>query len=170
MAYRNVPWQRNLNRIPAHVAVSLAEIHTERVLVAATKTVKRSEIPTVYGHLAFPTTQGEVTQTSPQIDMGKWSKRNQNGWEVVRTDLPKTSKTSYWETPNYGDASRFGTHLHYIVREVYQREFHEPQHYLILIEMLESGRGDEALYKFSLDQSLDRTHRQFIKSGLKVYH
>lgn len=58
----------------------------------------------------------------PAEDLGRWSRWNAVGREVVRRDLPKETKTvGGWETPNFGDPAR-GTHTHYTTREVWPRE------------------------------------------------
>jgi len=73
------------------------------------------------------------------------------------------TKTYYWETPNFGDASTYGTHLHYQDREVYQREFHEPRMYRLTVEMLRTSAGGDnpSAYRFALDHQLDRGNPVF---------
>ncbi|PSJ62238.1 hypothetical protein [Pseudaminobacter soli (ex Li et al. 2025)] len=158
MAFRAVQWKRNLNKIPQTVTTSLADIKTDLVVAAVTKLIRPSEIRSTYRHLAFPSQKGEVQTSLPSLDMGKYSTRNQHGWDVVRRDLPMITKTYYWETPNFGDASTYGTHLHYQDREVFQREFHEPRMYRLTIEMLRDGAGGDnpSAYRVALDHQLDR--------------
>lgn len=163
MAYRPVPWKRNLNKLPPVISNSLENIKTDLVVIAATKLIRPSEIATTYRHLSFPAEVGEAESVLPPLDVGKYSTRNQHGWEVVRRDLPMITKTYYWETPNFGDASTYGTHLHYQDREVYQREFHEPRMYRLTIEKLRaSASGDNpAAYRIALDHQLDRANPLF---------
>jgi hypothetical protein len=163
MAYRQIPWKRNLNKLPSAVSSSLATIKTELIAAAVTKLIRPSEIATTYRHLSLPTQVGKTETVLPPLEMGKYSTRNQHGWEVVRRDLPMITKTYYWETPNSGDASTYGTHLHYQDREVYQREFHEPRMYRLTNEMLRVGAGGDNpnAYRIALDHQLDRANPVF---------
>jgi hypothetical protein len=71
-------------------------------------------------------------------------------------------KTYTWETPNFGDAATYGTHMHYQDREVYQREYFEPRNFSISVEILSQREGGaSALVKFSVDGILDRTRADF---------
>ncbi|MFI0843977.1 hypothetical protein [Mesorhizobium sp. IMUNJ 23232] len=163
MAFRYVPWKRNFNRVPPAIRQALGAIDTDLVLVAVTKSIRPSELEPVFSHLAFPRQVGVNINTLPLKDMGKYSTRNQDGWEVIRKDLPRIHKTYYWETPNFGDAATYGTHLHYQDREVYQREFHEARNFSIKIEMLRAGQGNDApdIYTIALDHLLDRASPNF---------
>jgi len=163
MAFRPVPWKRNLKKLPPAIPNSLGEIQTDLVIAAATKLIRPSELATTYRHLSLPAHIGEAGSVLPPLDMGKYSARNQHGWEVVRRDLPMITKTYYWETPNFGNAATYGTHIHYQDREVYQREFHEPRMYRFAIEMLRSGTGGDnpSAYRFALDHQLDRANPVF---------
>jgi len=160
--YRNVPWKRNINKLPPAVALSLEEIESDLVVAAVTKLIRPSEINTTYAHLDFPEQVHESTVAIPSAEMGKYSTRNRFGWEVVRRDLPMITKTYYWETPNFGDASTYGTHLHFQDREVYQREFNEPRMYGLNVEMLRASRADNPnAYRLGIDHMLDRGHPAF---------
>ncbi|WP_140056016.1 hypothetical protein [Oceanibaculum nanhaiense] len=152
-----------MNKLPSAISRSLARIETNLVAVAATKLIRPSEIVTTYRHLSFPVQVGETENVLPPLDMGKYSMRNQHGWEVVRRDLPMITKTYHWETPNFGDASTYGTHLHYQDREVYQREFHQPRMYRLTVEMLRARtEGDNpSAYRIAVDHQLDRANPVF---------
>lgn len=163
MPFKAIPWQRNLLSIPKKVQDQLAQIEGDLVTAAVTKLVRPSELQDTYSHLTFPEDTEEPRSLLPEVNLGKYSDRNRNGWEHKRTDLPKISKTFYFESPNFGDAARNGTHTHYQSREVYPVEYHEPRMWELKIELMQEGRGDDSpdLYKFSVQAPLDRAHPHF---------
>jgi len=164
MVYNNVPWKRNINKIPSSIFKKLKTINTDLIVAAATKLVRHSEISELYTHISFPKDAQTQTSILPIPNMGKFSYRNANGWDIVRHDLPMIKKTYYWETPNFGDASTYGTHTHYQDRDVYQREFFEPRFYKINIEKISNTspkNGPSIPYKFSLDHLLDLANPNF---------
>ena len=163
MSYRPVSWKRNLNKIPESLKSSLSSVNTDLIVVGSTRLLSPSDIAENFSHIVFPTALASSIDTLPLQDMGKYSTHNVEGWEVVRRDLPMITKTYYWETPNFGDASTYGTHSHYQDREVYQREFHEPRGYKISVTKLReaSAPNGPAAYKFVLDHHLDRSNPAF---------
>jgi len=159
------PWKRGFLKIPPSVRQALNTIPTELVLVAATKKVPLRDIANgLYAHLGLRVEQGSVVAgppIMPDAEVGKWASRNANGWEIKRTDLPMITKTFTWESPNFGDASTYGTHTHYQDREVYQRQIFEPRQLRVETEILSDSSADNILVKFSLDQLLDRKRPDF---------
>ena len=130
----------------------------ELISVSVSKLIKPSETSTKYAHIKFPDNVGETVTTLPPTDMGKWSERNQAGWEFPRKDMPKITKTRTFETPNFGDASTYGTHTHYLDQAVYPREHHEPRMFQIEVEMIKQGGGGDAVsvYRIAIDTPIDR--------------
>ncbi|WFT91274.1 hypothetical protein QA633_23160 [Bradyrhizobium barranii] len=157
--YRSVSWQRNLLGIPPGILEKISQIDGGRFLVATTKQISTADLPN-YTHLALPSQDGENASTLPLVEMGKYSTRNQEGWEIKRTDLPKIKKTFYWETPNFGNASRYGWHFHSQEREVYQKEYHEPLFYRTETSVLKKAEAS-TLYRIGIDQIFDRTASNF---------
>lgn len=97
----------------------------------------------------------------PAKSVGLYATRNRDGWEIKRTDLPKITKTFSWETPNFGDASTYGTHTHFQDREVYQKQVFEPRMFGISVELMNSPGTDTALVKFQVEQPLDKNSETF---------
>ncbi len=163
MKFRHVKWKRNLNKIPKAIRDSLAKIKADLLVVSVTKQINKADIGSEYAHIFFPTEINAVATTMPLKEMGKYSTRNIDGWEIRREDLPMTIKTYVWETPNFGDAATYGTHVHYHDREVYQREFHSPRFYQINTELLKAPISADGpnIYKFSIDHFLDRANPNF---------
>jgi hypothetical protein len=157
--YRAVPWKRNLRKVPSAISEKIRSFGNDLIIVATTKKVDDSNRAS-YAHLDLPEQENEKRAILPISEMGIYSLRNREGWEVKRTDLPMITKTFYWESPNFGDASRFGTHAHYQDREVYQREFNEPRLYEIETTALKIANGS-SICRFSVGQILDRTASEF---------
>jgi len=160
--YRDVPWKRRLLKIPAAIRASVGKSTTDLVVVAASKSVSDEEMKSgVYRHLLEELLDEGVVSVLPPSDMGPASEKNLNGWSVPRKDLPKiTNYTRFWETPNFGDGSRFGYHTHYATQEVWQREYFEAPRAEIEIETLSRGAGKH-LVRFTVDLILDRTSEKF---------
>lgn len=159
------PWKRGFLKIPPSVSQALSTMRTDLILVAATKKIPKRDIERgLYAHLGLRAEGGAAVAGDPVLPsstVGKWALRNAEGWEIKRTDLPKITKTFTWESPNFGDASTYGTHTHYQDREVYQRQIFEPRMLKIGTEILSAADADTVLVKFALDQLLDRTRPDF---------
>jgi hypothetical protein len=153
-------WKQSHRNVPASILADLARITSELIIVAITKKIPVGDVVGgVYDHLGLRfdgTGLSVVASVIPSEDLGRYSSHNQNGWVVKRTDLPKITKTFSWETPNFGDASTYGTHTHYHDREVYQQHIFEPRNYPIKVEILNSPGVENVLVKFEVDQILDR--------------
>lgn len=161
--YREVPWKRNLRKVPDTILADIKALKTDGFNVSVTKTFSAANLESsVFDHLSLPDDSEELSSVTPPREMGPFSTKNVDGWEVVRRDLPKIKKTFYWETPNFGDAATYGTHLHFHDREVYQREFHEPRFYSIISRLLRRDKaGAGGLFQISVEQPLDRTVHGF---------
>lgn len=161
-----VPWKRNLRKVPKLVGAMLTRIKSRFIVVASTRVLTPSDIGKGrYKHLCITLQEQQIKLPNsaiiPSARMGIYSERNINGWEVIRKDLPKIEKTFNWETPNFGDAATYGTHTHYMEREVYQRDYYEGRQLRIAFEELRRGHQGEIYVKFSVDQLLDRQHPSF---------
>jgi len=177
MHFHKFPWKRNFAKLPPAIAKAVATIKSPLVVVAQTKAIPLSDISAgLYKHVGL-SMDGSVTSARetvlPPANSGKWSVRNVEGWERKRRDLPKITKTYTWETPNYGDAATYGTHMSSRDREVYQVEFDEPRRHAIATEILRASEGDPptVMVKFSIDTLFDKTEVGFEKEllwGLNV--
>ncbi len=158
---KRFPWKQSFRDMPPSISAELKRIKSDIVIVAATKKIAVSDIRAgLYDHLGLHHDGDKtsvVANIVPQSTTGKYSDRNVNGYVIKRTDLPKIIKTFSWETPNFGDASTYGTHIHYQDREVYQQQAFEPRKYQIKMEILNDPTIDTVLIKFEVDQLLDRS-------------
>jgi hypothetical protein len=159
------PWKQGILKVPPSVRAKLDEIDAELILVAAMKKVPLADIAIgLYAHLGLTVENDSAMAgdpVTPDEIIGKWSRRNTEGWEIKRTDLPMITKTFVWETPNFGDGGRYGWHTHFQDREVYQRQIFEPRRLQIGTEILHEIGAQTSLVKFSVAQPLDRKHPNF---------
>jgi hypothetical protein len=121
------PWKGSYRSIPAAITADLNNIKSDLVVVAATKKIPVEVIASgQYAHVGLTYKKSAVNITDsilPDADVGRYATRNRLGWEIKRTDLPMVTKTFSWETSNFGDASTYGTHVHYQDREVYRSRY-----------------------------------------------
>jgi hypothetical protein len=170
MSYQKVPWKRNLRAVPKEILGSIAGSEFDAFIVGVVKTLSLEEVTDRFSHLNLPGELDEASKLLPPRKMGPYSTRNVEGWEVRRDDLPKITKTYYWESPNFGDAATYGTHLHFHDRQVYQREFHEPRLYTIKTKLLKIAAGSigGGVYHITIDQPLLRTQTDFDRELLFI--
>ena len=160
-------WKKNFLKIPSKILIDVKNIDSDFIVVAASKRIPVEDLAAgTYSHLGLTIAHGEIQFQDvqyPDTNSGKYSKRNLEGWEVVRKDLPKITKTFYWESPNFGDAATYGSSMRSREREVYQREYHEPRMHELQIELINSpvGEGGTYLIKFQITEVLDRNRPDF---------
>jgi hypothetical protein len=68
----------------------------------------------------------------PAAEQGKFSRRNVEGWEEVRRDLPLETHYHNIESPNWGDSYN-GTHTVSLPYKAYPRDFHPPRELEIVL-------------------------------------
>lgn len=158
MEYRKVPWKRNLRQVPPALQSKIKQLKSDAFVIGVVKTLTAAETQTVFAHLVPPGEFDEPSRILPPVDMGSFSQRNIEGWVIKRKDLPKITKTFFWETPNFGDAATYGTHLHFHDREIFQTEYQEPRFYKIQTKLLKvaTGSGGGGVYQISVDQAFVR--------------
>src|SRR6185312_13199840 len=156
-------WKKNLRAIPKKIREKLESLKGTIVVVSATKQIALSDIVgKEYTALGIRAIQGGIESPAnaiPRPNAGKYSRRNIEGWEEVRKDLPKIWKTFGFEAPDWGDWAN-GSHTVWHDREVYQREYHEPREIPISIERLREI-GDTFVFKFVVECPLDPQDENF---------
>ncbi|MDP3802729.1 hypothetical protein [Brevundimonas sp.] len=167
MGEKRFPWKGNFRIVPPKVRVELAKIDSELVAIAAVKSVHIADVQSgLYAHLGLDIDllDGSVITDGPKqppADAGKWSYRNERGWDRKRPDLPMVPKSYVFETPNFGDAATYGTHMHVMTRDVYQHQVFEPQGMEIEPTILSQTTADNVLVKFALAPMLSRGQPEF---------
>jgi hypothetical protein len=153
--------KKNLRKIPQHVWNRITHLAVDDIVVACVKRIDRAEI-SEYQHHDLHLTGDSLSVPPPTIpseDIGKYCAINIYGKEVVRRDLPMTSKTYTVEVPNCGDWSN-GSHDMSWSRDVYQRDLIPPKELTLSIELLKQDLSTFTV-KFSVDQVLRRTQPDF---------
>lgn len=156
--------QKHFRKIPDIVQVKLNNFASDNFVVACVRKISTSEITAgdfsnigisiVNGKLDFPDKQ------IPAPSVGRFSKINVQGFEIVRRDLPKVTKNFSMDVPNFGDWSK-GSHEVIWSREVYQRDLLFPKELELEIELIGeevSTETDEKLFifKFTISETLNR--------------
>lgn len=160
------PWKRSYRRVPDTLQTNIETTGGQPVRVAGVRVVPRSQIR--QGHLAPIGVQftGDqlVIQSTPIVpprENGLWARRNLDGWEIVRRDLPKISRSYSFESPNFGDWSR-GSHTIDWSREIYQRDVISPRN--AAISVFHEGAApneDSEILRFELDDIFDKADPDF---------
>lgn len=153
-----VSWKRNLLKIPAAIEAKLDAAPGTNFIAGVVKAIPLAEIETgQFRHLGLGLINGEIIhapRVRPPANMGRYSRRNQHGWEIVHKDLPMVTKTFDFDVPNYGDWSN-GSHTVSVDREVYQRSYVDPPDLEIVLDQLRQG-ANEVVFKLVVDLPLDR--------------
>lgn len=152
---------------PRHVRLSkairneLARISGGRVAVAAVITVCAADVDP-YAALGLRAEGGRIKSGDPVLpppSLGIHARRNLDGWDEKRTDLPKERRTVSGWVPSWNSGS-----YHLVSREIdaYPVERHPPRLLTIsatVLELLVEG----ALVRFRIDQPLQRESASFAR-------
>lgn len=156
--YRKVPWKRNLNKVPRNVVDELTENPNRDYVAGVVVSIPRHEMEAgVYKHLGIEVAGGALVfkeQVLPRANMGKYSTRNRDGWEVKRDDLPMVTRTYDIEVLNFGDWGN-GSHTISVDRDVYQRDYYEPLDISIAVRKIKAGTDGSSIFKFVVEMPLD---------------
>ena len=166
MKKAHIDWKRNIRKVPDWILAKIRGFKKKDVIVACVVKIPASSIFSgKYAHLSLKIEDGKPVFPSsivPDESIGKHSGINVNGYELIRRDLPKISKTYSWDAPDYGDWS-IGSHEVSIDRKVYRRDFIPPRLTDLRIELLGQEMKDEThfVFKFIVNEVLDSSARRF---------
>lgn len=169
-------WKKNYRKIPQFILKIVNGMTNNEIVVASVKRISESDIVKgKYRHLGMKIISGNISyprKILPRVYVGKYSRQNIEGAEIIRKDLPMITKTYAVETPNYGNWSR-GSHDVYRDREVYVREYIPPKLLEIEIDLIaEEGNGEKKyVFKYKIDEVLDKTTSSFktdLLNGLNI--
>ena len=167
---KKFPWKQNLTKIPKRIVSELNKIKDENIIVATIVRISRETLVSGYfSHLGISVLDGKLVYPErivPNKDVGRYSKYNIEGREIVRKDLPKYYKTWEIETPNYGDWDN-GSHFVEFGVWTYPREFYSPKYIEIEIELItDFDTEDQVTIKFKSSEILNRKESDFNDSLL----
>jgi hypothetical protein len=159
-------WRKNIRKIPPAILRKLGDYGDAQIVAAVVKKVPLSAIVAgMYEHLGITESAGTANIPPfivPPAGQGTYSQKNLDGWEDVRKDLPKITRTYSFESPNWGDWSN-GSHEVDWDRQVYRRDFHSPPERAISVEILstELGPDPQFIVKFQVADVLTQSHPDF---------
>lgn len=143
--------------MPPEVRSKLGQDPPVPFVAGVIKRVTLAEIRSgTFEHLGLALVNGTVTsrtRITPLAEMGRYSRRNREGWEVIRRDLPKVWKSYSFEVPNFGDWSK-GSHDVTQHRLIFRRDVVGAPQLAITIEHL-AEHEDSIVYRFAIDAPLD---------------
>ncbi|MEP3047742.1 MAG: hypothetical protein ABJL55_18365 [Roseibium sp.] len=149
-------WKKSFRALPPQLKAELERIETPNVKILSGKLITQEDVQDgLYSHLnlnADNLVVGNSWEILPPPTIGTRSKRNVEGWVVVRKDLPKFRKYFYHDIAIYGDAARNGTTTVAIPREVYERDEFPPYLFHIQISIQEQTRDGSYGVVFSIDE------------------
>lgn len=135
------------------------------IAAAVIKSIPRTAIASgAYAHLGLTVQHDRIVANGPVLPTeaaGKWSSRNLQGWDRVRKDWPRVMKTYVSESPNFGDAATYGTHMHVWQRQVAQHQVFEPQGMTIEPKVLADTGGSDVVVRFLLSPARSWTEAEF---------
>lgn len=109
-------------KMPQKFVTALEDLESDQYIVSAVKYLKtQDEVMNlrIFQQLSPSYKWGENVTIVPAWSFKSWVKWNHEGRLVSRKDLPKISKSFYWEARNFG---REDTHSVHVTRKVWQKE------------------------------------------------
>lgn len=150
---------RNLLKIPRTILERIRTFSQDDVVAACAKFLRPEDVPR-YAALGLAIIDGKLVTPPPALPnptAGRFSKANVYGYDKVRDDLPKVSKTISAEAPNWRG---YGTHSVSWTRDVYQHEFYPPKEVELSVTLLEEKNGGY-LVKFTVEQVINQRTLNF---------
>lgn len=156
--------KKNLRKIPLHVRETVARLQAAEIVVGCTRTYLKKDIEAgALKHLGVVLgPDGIIVPASviPKAISGKYSRRNQAGYAVIRRDLPKERNEQPHEVPSWG--SKSSTHTVWLPHPRFPRDMVAPA--LLEVEMAwvnrESG-SDSVVMSFRVNEPLSQKQADF---------
>lgn len=155
----------HFRRIPDYIDQELSRIQSQYVIVAAVIDVTKADIASGrFRHVGIQMNEGNIyvpETITPDIMKGIYARRNRNGIIWILKNLPKVTKTYWWESPNFGDPTK-GYHSNYRDIQVYQRQLEPPRDWEITLSILVENESHLRI-KAEIATVLDRQDNYFKK-------
>lgn len=162
--------KKNLRKIPKAISLKISTIKEGSVNVVASRKIPKEEIKSgLWGHLGIHIKNGRLEYQKtilPSAESGKYSKKNAEGWEIIRKDLPKETHYNTVQAPNWGDDYN-GTHSVDLPYEMYPREFIAAKEKVISVSCAnQDSRTGPYLFSFILQSVLKKDGKNFTEELL----
>ena len=158
-------WKKSFKRIPPKTQAKIDDASLNKLRVIAGKQIPIEEVLSgLYEHIGLTDPDigiGSKWEAVPDASVGTRSRRNSEGWEVVRKDLPKYTKYFYHDIQNFGDGATYGWSTVGIPREIYHRDSYPPYMFHVQVEVRERLRDGSLGVVFAIDETFDRTTENF---------
>ena len=155
----------HFRRIPNYIDQELSRIQSQYVIVAAVIDVTKTDIASGrFRHVGIQMNEGNIyvpETITPDMMKGIYARRNRNGIIWILKDLPKVTKTYWWESPNFGDPTK-GYHSNFRDIQVYQRQLEPPRDWEITLSILVENESHLRI-KAEIATVLDRQDNYFKK-------
>jgi hypothetical protein len=157
--------RKNLRKVPADLRLRIQSMETDEVVVGCVRRIPKTDIERGdFENLGIRYEDGRLAVEGavlPEASAGRYSDRNVNGYIVKRTDLPMTTLSRSFDTPNFGDWG-LGSHEVTFEQDVYQREIHPPRELGLTLEVLgEDATTGQVVVRIAVDDVLDRRDTDF---------
>ena len=156
--------KKNLRKIPERIREGIERLHVSELVVGCTRTYLRSEIEAgALKHLGIALgPEGVVVPTAviPEATRGKYSRRNRDGYLVIRRDLPKERNEQPHDVPSWG--SKTNTHTVWLPHPRFPRDMVAPT--LAEVEMAcvsRDSNSDSVLLSFRVNEPLSPKQEGF---------
>lgn len=160
MAYKKVPWKRNLRKIPTSIIQSIEQINGDIVVSTVIRVPEEHIVSGRFEHLDISYQNNSVVfpdNILPYDVIGKYSKMNLYGKTIIRRDLPMEVISIDIDSPNFGDWTK-GSHSVTFYIHRYPRELVSPKLINISISKLGEEQGSGGTYhifRLEVDEILD---------------
>lgn len=160
--------KKNFFKTPIFISTKLEFIADNEIIVTALRSFSKKEIETnVLSKIGIKINNDAIdipNEILPLSASGRYSRRNREGYYIVRKDLPKVYKTIDCGTRYpFGNTNRTPYDLSY-EKLVYQKEYIKPRNWLLSVELLDlNDKHGEAIYTFKVGVSnfIDKTKEGF---------
>lgn len=159
--------RKNIRKLPENLISKIALFENNNVVVGCVRRIDKELISTEYfRNRGFNINRGTLSVSNnllPDISIGRFCKKNVNGFYVVLNDQPKIPKSWDIEGPNYGDWSK-GSHYSTITKMVHPRIQYSPKFLEIKVNVLaEEDERNSYIVRFQVNSIMNRNDPEFDK-------
>jgi len=156
--------RKNLRKVPLHIHETMDRLSVSEIVAGCTRTYSKKDIEEgALKHLGIvvgPAGMVMPNSVVPESTRGKYSRRNREGFVVIRRDLPKEPNVQPHEVPSWGSLS--STHTVYLPHPRYPRDLVAPPLLELETAWINQDSGsDQVLLSFRLNEPLSRQQADF---------